>query len=195
MTVGERDKQAWRAEILAARKALTAEVREREAAALAAAVAELGDHGWVCAYVPVGGEPGSLAMLDALRAGGARVLLPLTGEPGPLEWAEYTGPEGLRRGRFGLREPDGAPVANGIAMAATILVPALAVDERGVRLGRGAGYYDRSLSACRADARLVAVVRDEELVARLPEEPHDHRMGWALTPFGGLRRLEDHIGN
>ncbi|MFE3191878.1 5-formyltetrahydrofolate cyclo-ligase [Nocardia sp. NPDC059240] len=192
---GERDKRAWREEILAARKALSTESREREAAALATAAAELGGDDWVCAYVPVGGEPGSLAMLDALRAAGARVLLPVTGEPGPLEWAEYTGPEGLRRGRFGLREPEGEPVANGIALAATILVPALAVDRRGVRLGRGAGYYDRSLGACRADARLVAVVRDDELVARLPEESHDHRMGWALTPFGGLRRLEDHVGN
>ncbi|MGW4243412.1 5-formyltetrahydrofolate cyclo-ligase [Nocardia sp. NPDC004722] len=190
----ERDKRAWRAEILAARKALPVEIREREAAALAVAVTSVVDD-WVCAYVPVGGEPGSLAMLDALRSAGARVLLPVTGEPGPLEWAEYTGPEGLRRGRFGLREPESAPVANGIARAATILVPALAVDRRGVRLGRGAGYYDRSLGACRADARLVAVVRDDELVARLPEESHDHRMGWALTPFGGLRRLEDHPGN
>lgn len=192
---GERDKRAWREEILAARKALPAEIREREAAALATAAAELGGGDWVCAYVPVGGEPGSLAMLDALRTAGARVLLPVTGEPGPLQWAEYTGPEGLRRGRFGLREPEGAPVANGIALAATILVPALAVDRRGVRLGRGAGYYDRSLGACRADARLVAVVRDDELVARLPEESHDRRMGWVLTPFGGLRRLEDHVGN
>ncbi|MFE3029716.1 hypothetical protein ACFXG3_36820, partial [Nocardia tengchongensis] len=106
----ERDKTAWRADILARRKALPAEVREREATALAAAAGELvaaaAEPGqaagtadgttWVCAYVPVGGEPGSLALLDALRAGGARVLLPVTGEPGPLEWAEYTGPEGLR---------------------------------------------------------------------------------------------------
>ncbi|WP_458687078.1 5-formyltetrahydrofolate cyclo-ligase [Nocardia tengchongensis] len=205
----ERDKTTWRADILARRKALPAEVREREAAALAAAAGELvaaaAEPGqaagtadgmtWVCAYVPVGGEPGSLALLDALRAGGARVLLPVTGEPGPLEWAEYTGPEGLRRGRFGLREPIGDPVVNGIAMAAAILVPALAVDRRGVRLGRGAGYYDRSLSASRADARLIAVVRDEELVDRLPEESHDRRMGWALTPLGGLRRLEDRAGN
>ncbi|MGW4356722.1 5-formyltetrahydrofolate cyclo-ligase, partial [Nocardia sp. NPDC004582] len=151
--------------------------------------------GWVCAYVPVGAEPGSLALLDALRAAGARVLLPVTGEPGPLTWAEYTGPGGLRRGRFGLREPDGDPVTDGISAASTILVPALAVDRRGVRLGRGAGYYDRSLNAARADARLIAVVRDDELVDRLPEEPHDHRMGWALTPFGGLHRLEDPAGN
>ncbi|MEV6098258.1 5-formyltetrahydrofolate cyclo-ligase [Nocardia sp. NPDC051981] len=191
----ERDKRAWREEILARRSALPAADREREAAALAAAAGALADAEWVCAYVPVGGEPGSLAMLDALRAAGARVLLPVTGEPGPLEWAEYTGPAGLRRGRFGLREPEGVPVANGIAKAAAILVPALAVDRRGVRLGRGAGYYDRSLSACRADARLIAVVRDDELVERLPEEPHDHRMGWALTPLGGLRRLEDRVGN
>ncbi|MFE3223413.1 5-formyltetrahydrofolate cyclo-ligase [Nocardia sp. NPDC059228] len=191
----ERDKRAWREEILARRRALPAADQEREAAALAAAAGALAAAGWVCAYVPVGGEPGSLAMLDALRAAGARVLLPVTGEPGPLEWAEYTGPAGLRRGRFGLREPEGAPVANGIAKAAAILVPALAVDRRGVRLGRGAGYYDRSLSACRADARLIAVVRDDELVERLPEEPHDHRMGWALTPLGGLRRLADRVGN
>lgn len=81
MTDG-RDKPSWRAEILARRKALPAEVRAREAAALAAAAAGLGGPSAnpggdvVCAYVPVGGEPGSLAMLDALRAAGFRVLLP-----------------------------------------------------------------------------------------------------------------------
>ena len=76
-----------------------------------------------------------------------------------------------------------------IAQAELILVPALAVDRRGVRLGRGAGYYDRTLGAAGPNARLVAVVRDDELVDRLPEEPHDLRMGWALTPLGGLWRL------
>ncbi|WP_174562555.1 5-formyltetrahydrofolate cyclo-ligase [Nocardia acidivorans] len=188
---GIRDKAAWRAEILARRAALTPEVREREAAALAERIAALPwpDATWVCAYVPVGSEPGSIAMLDALRATGARVLLPVTGEPGPLSWAEYLGPERLRRGRFGLREPDGEPIADALGLAEVIIIPALAVDRRGSRLGRGAGYYDRSLGTSRADARLVAVVRDDEVVGNLPEEPHDHRMGWALTPFGGLREL------
>ncbi|MCU1641911.1 MAG: 5-formyltetrahydrofolate cyclo-ligase [Nocardia sp.] len=171
------------------------QVRAREAAALAEGVRQLGASEWVCAYVAVGGEPGSLAMLDVLRAGGARVLLPVTGELGPLEWAEYTGAEGLRRGRFGLREPAGDIVPDALASAEVILVPALAVDRRGVRLGRGAGYYDRSLGASRSDVRLVAVVRDDELVDHLPEEPHDHRMRWALTPFGGLYKLEEPAGN
>ncbi len=171
---------------------MSATVHADEALALAAAVGALGAREWVCAYVPVDREPGSTAMLDALLTGGARVLLPVTGPPGPLSWAEYTGTDAMRRARFGLLEPIGAvlpPAA--VARAEVILVPALAVDRRGVRLGRGAGYYDRTLAAARPEARLIAVVRDEEVVERLPEEPHDLRMGWALTPRGGLRRLGD----
>ncbi|WP_040739016.1 5-formyltetrahydrofolate cyclo-ligase [Nocardia tenerifensis] len=191
---GERDKHAWRTEILARRAAKTAEEYAADALALAAAVDGLDVGEWVCAYVPVRGEPGSTGLLDALRVAGARVLVPVTGPPGPLNWAEYTGRESLRRARFGLLEPAGETLpVSAIRSAELILVPALAVDRRGVRLGRGAGYYDRTLAAARPDARLVAVVGDDELVPRLPEEPHDRRMAWALTPRGGLQRLgEDH---
>src|SRR4029077_10013888 len=69
------------------------------------------------------------------------------------------------------------------------LWPALAVDGAGVRLGRGAGFYDRSLPLAAPTARLVAVVRDDELVDRLPAEPHEVRMTHALTPNGGLVAL------
>ena len=72
--------------------------------------------------------------------------------------------------------------ADAIATASGGLVPALAVDRDGVRLGRGAGFYDRSLPLADPTARLVAVVRDDELVDRLPAEPHDVRMTHALTP-------------
>ncbi|KAF0848735.1 5-formyltetrahydrofolate cyclo-ligase [Nocardia caishijiensis] len=190
---GERTKYAWRREILATRAALGPAEHAREASALAAAAALLaGADEVVCAYVPTRGEPGDLRMLDALRERGATVLLPVTGAPGPLSWARYAGADSLRRARYGLLEPttETLPPAT-VADAATILVPALAVDRRGVRLGRGAGYYDRTLGAADADARLIAVVRDAELVAELPEEPHDRRMGWALTPGAGLGELGD----
>ncbi|NEW41390.1 5-formyltetrahydrofolate cyclo-ligase [Nocardia cyriacigeorgica] len=187
---GERDKHAWRSEILAQRSALPDADRAAEASALAATVGQIDTSEWVCAYVPVRGEPGSQAMLEALLAAGARVLLPVTGPPGPLDWAEYTGAGSLRPARFGLLEPSGPTLGvTAVSRAGVILVPALAVDLRGVRLGRGAGYYDRTLAAADPAARLVAVVRDVELVQWLPEEPHDLRMGWALTPRGGLRRL------
>ncbi|RMI28104.1 5-formyltetrahydrofolate cyclo-ligase [Nocardia stercoris] len=196
------DKARWRAELLAARAAVDAATRAAEASALAAAMprvldaldvqrsGESGESPVIAAYVPVGGEPGSLDMLTALLAAGTRVVLPVTGPPGPLRWAEFTGPRELRRARYGLLEPDGPELPPTVlATAAAILVPALAVDERGVRLGRGAGYYDRTLPSVGAGVPLVAVVRDAEVVRRLPEEAHDRRMGWALTPGRGLSRL------
>ncbi|WP_063125228.1 5-formyltetrahydrofolate cyclo-ligase [Nocardia arizonensis] len=187
---GERHKNAWRSEILARRSALSAEAHAREAVALAEAVGKLEVSEWVCAYVPVRGEPGSTDMLDAVREAGARVLLPVIAAPGPLEWAEYTGVDRLRPARWGLWEPNGPSLPpEAIARAGLLLIPALAVDRRGVRLGRGAGHYDRSLGAVTPGARLMAVVRDDELLDRLPEEAHDIRLGWALTPFGGEQRL------
>lgn len=186
-------KDRWRRWVLNGRSAVPPGQREREAADLARIVAADGlpcpvEGRTVCAYVPFGTEPGSLALLDTLRASGARVLLPVTGPPGPLHWGEFTGGADLRAGRFGLHEPAG-PVhpAERITGAALVLVPALAVDRSGVRLGRGAGYYDRTLVHAGSDTVLAAVVRDDEVVPQLPADSHDVRVGWALTPSGTVR--------
>ncbi|GGM81087.1 5-formyltetrahydrofolate cyclo-ligase [Longimycelium tulufanense] len=187
------DKAGWRARVRAERRALPPETRAAEAGALATWVTEwaVGQQGTACAYVPVGTEPGSLAMLEALHRSGWRVLLPVVPEPAagpaPLEWAEYHGEATLRLGAFGLLEPLGPRLgAEAVAEAEAVFVPALAVDRRGVRLGRGGGYYDRSLPLAKPGALLAAVVRDSELVAELPGEPHDVRMGVAVTPGHGF---------
>ncbi|KAA2252161.1 5-formyltetrahydrofolate cyclo-ligase [Solihabitans fulvus] len=184
-------KAETRTRLLAARRAVPAPVRAREAAELTRiALGALGAFGvspgdTVCGYLPVGTEPGSAALLDGLRAAGCRVLLPVVVGAAPLDWAEYTGPDGLRPGPHGLREPSGATLGpSSVGLAALVLVPALAVDRAGVRLGRGGGHYDRSLPLARPDTPLVAVVRSAELVAELPAEPHDVRMTAALTPSG-----------
>ena len=195
------DKAAWRTRLLAARRAVPGAVRAAEAAALTEAVGRwaAGRPGTACGYVPVGTEPGSVAMLDALREAGWRVLLPVvprekgstgTVRPAALDWAEYHGSESLATGPFGLREPAGDRLGpEAVAQADLVLVPALAVDRRGVRLGRGGGYYDRSLPLASPDALLVAVVRDAELVDELPAEEHDVRMTAVLTPGRGLVSL------
>ena len=95
-----------------------------------------------------------------------------------------------RRGSGCASPPQPWLPADAIAGAAVVLVPALAVDRAGVRLGRGAGFYDRSLPLAAPTARLVAVVRDDELVDQLPAEPHDVRMTHALTPGAGLTPLD-----
>jgi len=186
-----------RTQSLAARKAVPDSVRQAEAAALTAqvaAVAELAET--VCAYVPVRTEPGSLELLDALLSAGVRVLLPVSrtaadGTPQPLWWAEYQ-PGRLQAGPYGLREPSGAALPpETVAEAGAVLVPALAVDRRGIRLGRGAGFYDRSLPLCAPATRLIAIIRDEEFVDVLPGEPHDVRMSDVLTPGRGLMPITD----
>lgn len=183
-------KTEWRARILAERLAAGTDERRSENQALAVSAASLttGAAGrTVCAYVPVGSEPGSMELLDALRGAGARVLLPVTRENSPLSWAVFTGLDDLVPAAYGLCEPSG-PVLDPaeVRTAQVVLVPALAVDERGVRLGRGAGFYDRTLGLADPAAALIAIVRDAELVPALPEDPHDIRMGWALTPGRGL---------
>lgn len=188
-------KSQLRAEILALRRTVTDAVRHTEATALGRHLLALTHRGdTVCAYLPIGSEPGSAELLDILRDRGARVLLPVAtttddGIPLPLQWGEYR-PGTLVAGRFGLTEPEQPWLpATALSGAAVILTPALAVDRRGVRLGRGAGFYDRSLHLSDPAARLVAVVRDSELVESLPQEPHDVRMTDALTPGLGVVAL------
>ena len=58
-------------------------------------------------------------------------------------------------------------------------------------MGRGGGFYDRSLALCEPQTRLVAVVRDDEVLDELPSEPHDIRMTHVLTPSAGVVRLRE----
>ena len=148
----------------------------------------------VCAYAPVGSEPGTVDMLEVLLRRADRVLLPVARTsdddvPLALRWGEYR-PGDLVTARWGLLEPPQPWLPQSVlAEAELVLLPALAVDRRGVRLGRGNGFYDRSLAARDPKARLVAIVRDTELVDELPVEPHDVPMTHALTPERGLTAL------
>jgi 5-formyltetrahydrofolate cyclo-ligase len=180
-------KREWRSRLLAARRLVPSAQHAAEAAALAAsALAVPGDP--VCCHLPVGVEPGSLDLVTALAEQGREVLLPIVVGAAPLEWARYDG--SLVPGPFGLREPAGPRLGPGaIGRAALVLVPALAVDRAGHRLGKGGGHYDRSLPLVRPGTPLVAVVRDEEVVDALPAEPHDVAMTAALTPIGGYLPL------
>jgi 5-formyltetrahydrofolate cyclo-ligase len=129
-------------------------------------------------------------MLDDLAEFGARVLLPVVDGNGPLDWGWYQGKDSLRPGPYGLREPIGERLGGfALRIADLVLVPALAVDRNGIRLGRGAGHYDRSLADTAAGTHLVAVVRDQEIFEALPAEPHDIRMTATLTAGAGLRAL------
>lgn len=185
-------KDEWRRRVRAARRALTPAVRSERAAALTTAALDVasGVTGPICAYLPVGTEPGSRGLVEALRAAGHEVLLPVVSDGrGPLEWARFDGDGdgGLAPGPIGLLEPVGprlGPAA--IGRAGLVLVPALAADRGGGRLGKGGGYYDRTLPLATPGTPLVVALNDEELVDEVPTEPHDHRVTAALLPGAGL---------
>ena len=107
--------------------------------------------------------------------------------------AAYTGE--LEAGRFGLSHPVGPRLGpTAIGAADTVVVPALAVDSVGIRLGRGGGYYDRALVHARHDAVLVTVVFDDERVDALPREIHDRPVTAVVTPSGGWEELAPPAG-
>jgi 5-formyltetrahydrofolate cyclo-ligase len=146
------------------------------------AVARWEDVSSVAAYLSIGDEPPTRDLVIGLTSLGVTVLLPvIVGDR--LDWAAYSGPADLASGSLGITEPTGARLGSAVLNAtAAILVPALAVDHHGNRLGRGRGFYDRALTA--ATAPIVAVVYDDELIADVPVEPHDRPVGEVLQPGG-----------
>jgi 5-formyltetrahydrofolate cyclo-ligase len=183
-------KAALRARHLARRRARPQATRAADAEAVAAGLLRgLAGTRTFGAYVPDAEEPGHGRLPAAFTQLGARVLLPVVPSVGrELGWAVDTGR--LAPGRYGLLEPVGPRLGpTAIGTADVVILPALAVDRRGVRLGRGGGYYDRALEHVRPDAVLVAVVFDDELLDELPAEPHDVRVTAVVTPSGGWQAL------
>ncbi|WP_159327078.1 5-formyltetrahydrofolate cyclo-ligase [Streptomyces tendae] len=197
--VDEPDKRTLRRDFLAARNRLTPDDVREAAEALAGRALGLpevaGAHA-VAAYVSVGAEPGTLALLDALRARGVRVLLPALLRDNDLDWGEYTGEGSLARvrhgGRMELFEPAGERLGpDAVTRADVVLLPGVAVDGRGLRLGRGGGSYDRvlaRLAAAGARPALLVLLYDREVVARVPAEPHDRPVDAVVTP-SAVRRF------
>jgi len=139
----------------------------------------------IAAYVPIGPEPGG-PDLPAVLAAHARLLLPVLLPSLDLDWAVFNG--SLAAGPRGLLEPTGPRLGvTGITTADLVLVPALAVDRSGNRMGRGGGSYDRALAQLPgARPRVLALLHEGELVDTVPAEPHDRPVHGAITPRGGL---------
>lgn len=130
--------------------------------------------GSVCAFASLRGEPDALDPWPQDK----RVALPrVAGDELVFHW--ITGREELLLGSFGILEPpaDASPAGNEFDL---ILVPGLAFDLRGGRLGRGRGYYDRFLAG--ATGLRVGVCFEDQIVADVPLEPHDLRMDFVVTP-------------
>jgi 5-formyltetrahydrofolate cyclo-ligase len=188
-----RAKAMLRADLLATRRRRSAADRAAVAAALARSLESTladrlrGDPPSVAAYLSVGAEPGTGPLVGVLAERGIRTIVPVLTETAELDWTAIASGQAMRAGLRGTVEPDGPRLGvDALAAASIVLVPAVAVDSRGHRLGRGGGSYDRALERVGSDALVLAVVHDDEVVDRVPVEAHDRPVHGALTPGGVL---------
>lgn len=186
-------KAALRAGALARRRALSPDERAAAARKVRDAILDLPEMqmaGTVAAYVSVGTEPETQGLLFALWKRGTYVLLPVLLPDGELDWASYEGPDSLAPGPRGLFEPTEPHrgVAS-ITSADVVIVPALAVDRNGRRLGRGGGSYDRALARVGSSILTIALLHDGELLDQVPVTEHDRSVRAAALPGEGIIRL------
>ena len=189
----QRRKAELRAQILARRSALPVDRRTAAGRLIRDAVLDAPQvqmAGTVAAYYSIGAEPDTRGLVYALWKRGSYVLLPVLRPDGDLDWASYEGPDSLVPGPRGLREPSEPPRGVGaVARADAVLVPALAVDRAGNRLGRGGGSFDRALARVGPLVPLIALVYDDEIVDRVPAEHHDVKVRAAVSPVNGIAVL------
>ncbi len=179
-------KTALRDQLVTARNRMSlAEIgaASRDLAAVLLDAPELRRAATLAAYVSIGREPGTGALLDALADAGKRVILPVLQPDGDLDWGEHDGDAGLVPARLGLLEPAGPPLGlDAVTTADVVLVPGLAVSSAGMRMGRGGGSYDRALARVPAGTFTCVLLYDGEVGVDVPAEPHDRRVSAAATP-------------
>lgn len=185
-------KLALRDQLVTARSRLplaTLGERAREVAGHLLAAPEVRRAATVAAYVSLGTEPGTGALLDALVAAGKRVILPVLLADNDLDWAAYAGPGSLAPARRGLLEPSGPTLGrDAIGGADAVLVPGLAVDPAGVRMGRGGGSYDRALGRVPVGTFTCVLLNESEVLDVVPQATHD-RPVTAVATEAGVRRF------
>lgn len=151
---------------------------------------QVGGAGTVAAYYSVGSEPSTRSLVYALWKRGHYVVLPVLLDDGDLDWASYEGPDSMVPGPRGLLQPSEARRgADTVARADVVLVPALAVSQEGVRLGRGGGSYDRALKRVGEQVPTIALLYDGELLPAVPSAPHDQPVRAVATPSRGITWL------
>jgi 5-formyltetrahydrofolate cyclo-ligase len=138
----------------------------------------------VSSYRPMGAEFDPQPTEQVLRQAGCRIALPVAPPPGkPLYFRSWTPGEPLERHRFGMLEP---PAHLPVLRPDALLVPLLAFDRRGYRLGYGGGYYDRTLEGLRKTGGCIAIglAFCEQEVDAVPHDAYDQPLDCIVTPHG-----------
>ncbi len=183
VTPAEDSKTVLRRDVVARRDALPAVTRAAAADTLAARPfpLPLAQGIIVSGFMPLKNELDPLPLMRKLAGEGARLVLPIViGRGKPLVMREWAFGEPLVQGVWGIREPLPTAVA---ADPDILLVPTVAFDRTGHRIGYGAGYYDMTITQLRARKAVMAVgvAFAAQEVPAVPATPRDARLDLVLT--------------
>jgi 5-formyltetrahydrofolate cyclo-ligase len=143
--------------------------------------------GVVSGFLAIGQEIDPVPLMQRLASEGYGLCLPvMVGKGKPLVFRAWAPGDALQERMWGIREP--LPEKPEV-LPDVLLVPLLAVDAEGWRLGYGGGFYDRTLRALRAVKCLTAIgiAFDEQKVDAVPHLDYDEPLDWVLTPSGPMR--------
>ena len=139
----------------------------------------------ICYYASFGSEARSWPAILASHLAGKTTYLPRVEDTAlvavPIRWSGVT-PVNLRTGYRYIREPMGRPVD--IGTLDIIVVPGLAFDRRGYRIGYGGGFYDRFLSGAHTSTVSLALAFEFQLLDEIPRESHDIPVDYLVTEAG-----------
>ena len=143
---------------------------------------DLPAHPVIAGYAPLKGEVDPLPLLQQLTAMGATIALPVAAANKPLSFHRWKPGDPLIPGAFGAREPAAAAQLR----PNVLIVPLVAFDHDGWRLGRGGGFYDRTIGELRAAGPVttVGIAFAAQRVPQVPRELHDQRLDWIVTEEG-----------
>ena len=184
-------KRALRREILAERDRLGDDERAAMSASIAdrlLAMAELRDARTVMAFWSFGSEVDTIPLLERLESAGTQVALPRI-EQRDLEPVGYAAGDELSETSFGAKEPVAGRRLEPSELD-VVVVPGVAFDRQGGRVGYGAGFYDRLLGRVRDDAFAVAVAFGLQVVDRVPAGGTDRRVDAVVTEREVIRADE-----
>jgi 5-formyltetrahydrofolate cyclo-ligase len=141
----------------------------------------------VLAYAALPNELDPMPAIWSLRKRGVRIAYPRIESPGVLDLHYVDHELELLPGPFGLAEPSEHAPRTPHALVDAVIIPGVAFDEQGARLGYGGGYYDRLLPMCRPGCVRIGIAFDEQVLAHIPVEEHDACMDLVVTPHRIIR--------
>jgi 5-formyltetrahydrofolate cyclo-ligase len=136
--------------------------------------------GTIAAYMAMSDEVDVEPLFSRLP--GWRWVLPRVEPDGTLTWRDRDVPRETHR--YGMSQPVDQGPETPVSQIDVFLVPGMAFDETGARLGRGGGHYDRVLAISRKDSDSVGVTVESRVIESVPAHDHDQRVDWLATETG-----------